>query len=93
MLGLETKCPLTKTHLKWLDKGVLPPEHKAQVQGCMLVTGLDRWDFYSYNEHFEDLHIIVERDEEYINQLKELLAQADEKIQQLTYKGKSNGIR
>lgn len=88
MWGLEIKCPLTKTHLKWLDKGKLPPEHKAQVQGCMLVTGLDRWDFYSYNEHFEDLHIIVERDEEYINQLKELLAQADAKIQQLTFKGK-----
>ena len=31
--GLEIKCPLTKTHLKWLDKGKLPPEHKAQVQG------------------------------------------------------------
>ena len=86
--GLEIKCPLTKTHLKWLDKGKLPAEHKAQVQGCMLVTGLDRWDFYSYNEHFEDLHVIVERDEDYINKLKELLATANAKIQKLTYKGK-----
>jgi hypothetical protein len=86
--GLEIKCPLTKTHLKWLDKGKLPAEHKAQVQGCMLVTGLDRWDFYSYNEHFEDLHVIVERDDEYIDKLKTLLAMADKKIKTLTKKGK-----
>lgn len=86
--GLEIKCPLTKTHLKWLDKGKLPAEHKAQVQGCMLVTGLKRWDFYSYNEHFEDLHVIVERDDEYIQILEEALDKAINKIKTLVKKGK-----
>lgn len=46
--GLEIKCPIPETHIAWLIDGVLPSEHKIQVETCLAVSGLDRWDFISY---------------------------------------------
>lgn len=82
--GLEIKCPMPKTHLKYLDKGKLPTEYKAQVHGCMLVTGLEYWDFISYHPQIEMFFIRVERDEEFIKILKDYLLEASERIAQLT---------
>ena len=82
--GLEIKCPMAKTHLKYLDKGKLPTEYKAQVHGCMLVTGLEYWDFISYHPQIEMFFIRVERDEEFIRILRNYLLEASERIAQLT---------
>lgn len=46
--GCEIKCPIPETHIAWLLDGGLPDEHRFQVEACMAVTGLDRWDFLSY---------------------------------------------
>lgn len=46
--GSEFKCPKLKTHTLWARAGVLPDEHKHQVHGNMVVTGLDVWYFMSY---------------------------------------------
>jgi hypothetical protein len=46
--GVELKCPAPKTQVKWLADGGLPDEHKAQVHGGMIVTGLPEWLFVSY---------------------------------------------
>ena len=50
--GCEFKCPyMLKHHLRYLAaiaSGSLPREHVLQVQGCMWVTGRDRWAFGSY---------------------------------------------
>jgi predicted phage-related endonuclease len=61
--GLELKCPVARTMLKWLDAGTLPDEHKLQVQASMAASGLSRWDFFAYHPELVPLHIIVERDE------------------------------
>jgi hypothetical protein len=61
--GLELKCPVARTMLKWLDAGTLPDEHKLQVHASMAASGLDRWDFFAYHPELVPLHIIVERDE------------------------------
>jgi hypothetical protein len=46
--GLEIKSALPHIQIERLQRGDLPPEHKAQVQGCMWVCERDYWDFVSY---------------------------------------------
>lgn len=46
--GLELKCPLLKTQVKYLCEGGLPDEYRAQVHGALIVTGRAWWDFCSY---------------------------------------------
>lgn len=46
--GLELKCPEPTAHVEYLIGGVLPDEHRAQVHGGLIVTGLKRWWFMSY---------------------------------------------
>ena len=60
--GLEMKCPIPETHMKWLLAGELPDEHKCQVHGSMAVSGLIRWDFMSYCPGLPPLIVKVERD-------------------------------
>lgn len=71
--GLEIKCPMATTHIMYKDKGVVPAKYRAQIQGSLYVTGRERWHFLSYNPILPPLHIIVERDEEFIAKLDELL--------------------
>jgi hypothetical protein len=61
--GLELKCPVARTMLKWLDAGTLPDEHKLQVHASMAASGLQRWDFFAYHPELVPLHVIVQRDE------------------------------
>jgi hypothetical protein len=61
--GLELKCPVARTMLKWLDAGTLPDEHKLQVHASMAASGLSRWDFFAWHPELVPMHIIVERDE------------------------------
>jgi hypothetical protein len=61
--GLELKCPVARTMLKWLDAGTLPDEHKLQIHASLAASGLQRWDFFAYHPELVPLHIIVERDE------------------------------
>ena len=61
--GLELKCPVARTMLRWLDAGTLPDEHKLQVHASMAASGLQRWDFFAWHPELVPLHLIVERDE------------------------------
>lgn len=61
--GLEIKCPAPNTHVAWVRAGGLPDEHKAQVHGSMIVTGLPVWHFWSYFPGMQPHHVIVHRDE------------------------------
>lgn len=51
--GMELKCrSRLDTYIKSVtyvrDKGQAEPTYKPQLQGSMLVTGLDRWDYSNY---------------------------------------------
>jgi hypothetical protein len=61
--GIEIKCPLIQTHIKYLLAGDLPPDYFAQVHFSMFVTGFKRWKFLSYHRQLKPLLITVERDE------------------------------
>lgn len=71
--GYESKCPMDEAvHINtWLCG--MPEEHRPQVQGCMLVTGRQWWEFVSYDprvaERFRLFHQRIERDDEYIDKL------------------------
>ena len=46
---LETKCPTSPTHIKWVMSGVVPDEHKPQMLAQYLCTGRKWIDFVSYD--------------------------------------------
>ena len=77
--GLEIKNPFTtQVHLETLLSGVIKPEYLTQCQYSMWVSGLDRWDFCSYDfrmrgkpenrlvviPQYRDLEIMARFDEE-----------------------------
>lgn len=48
--GLEIKNPFTtQVHLETLLNGVIKPEYLTQCQYSMWVSGLERWDFASFD--------------------------------------------
>lgn len=61
--GLELKCPLAKTHIRYLLDGGLPDAYRQQVHGSMIVTGRDSWHFMSYCAGFPALLLKIERDD------------------------------
>jgi len=71
--GLEIKCPMLKTHLKYFLDKKLPTEYFCQVQGSMYITGFDTWDFMSYFPGLKPFIITVERNEGFISKLDEAL--------------------
>lgn len=61
--GIEIKCPLLKTHVRYLLEGGIPKDYICQVHGSLYVTGRKRWHFLSYYRKFPPLLVTVERDE------------------------------
>lgn len=82
--GFEVKCPKLSTHVGYLLDGRLPSDHAAQVQGSLMVSGLEWWDFGSFcpDSNVELFLVRVHRDEKYIAELRKgalrLLAEVDE---------------
>lgn len=67
--GLEIKTALPHIQIERLKAGVMPPEHKAQVQGNLWISGREVWDFVSYCPKLPMLCVPVERDEKYIAEI------------------------
>lgn len=72
--GMEIKSPHDEAvHIRTWQEG-MPEEHLAQVQGNLFVTGRQWWDFVSYDPRQAEPYRLyiqrIQRDEEYIEQLK-----------------------
>jgi hypothetical protein len=83
--GLEIKVPKTSTHAAWLHAGGLPDSYKCQVHGGMVVTGLSRWSFLSYQPNsvaLPPLLVQVERDE-FTDKLSRALEQFSNRFQEV----------
>ena len=61
--GCEIKCHNRKRHLADLLANVIPEDHKHQVHGCMIVTGLRQWHYFGFHPMQPSLHIVVDWDE------------------------------
>lgn len=93
--GLEMKCPKdSRIHLDRFITGV-PDEYVPQIQGGMWVTGMDEWDFVSYDPRMPISHsllvITVKRDDDYIKKLEESIlaveSLANELMKEIQLKG------
>ena len=67
--GLEIKSAAAHIQIDRLLRGELPPEHKAQVQGCLWICEREWWDFCSYAPKLPLFVLRVHRDEGYIKKL------------------------
>jgi len=93
-LGCEFKCPLPKTHVKYVRQGSLPNDYKHQVLAYFIVNeNLKTMLFVSYCPEFlpKPLHIIEVQREDYEKEIEELkcnivkfLAKLDKYYQQVT---------
>lgn len=81
--GLEIKCPLLKTHLSYVEQGILPARYKAQVQGSMFVTGLDRWFFLSYHPGQAPLIVEVRKEPTFIEELRSAIWDINARLEDL----------
>jgi hypothetical protein len=72
--GLELKCPAPQTHIGYLIDG-FGLDYKVQVQGQMYVGELDYIDRYSYHPELPLYGERTDRDEKYIAQLADVLAE------------------
>lgn len=70
--GLEIKCPSAAVHVGYMLDG-FDAEHRCQVQGCLWITGRQWWDLLSYNPFLPPVLVRMERDEEFIGKLEEVV--------------------
>lgn len=69
--GCEIKTKLPHLQIEVLERGTLPPEHKAQCQGVLWVAEREWIDFVSYWPKMPLFVCRVTRDEEYIAALSD----------------------
>lgn len=93
--GLEIKCAIPAVQIDRLLKGRLPPEHVAQVQGSMLVTGRPTWTFMSYCPKLPELVVTVRRDEAVIAELVSAIDKFNHELDQMveTVRNYGTGLR
>jgi hypothetical protein len=78
---LEIKTALPHIQLQRLDANRLPPEHVAQVQGQLWISGRDFCDFVSYWPKLPLLCVRVERDEQKIADIKDAVIEFARELQ------------
>ena len=68
--GLEIKCPSQSVHMEYLlgSKSV-QDSYRQQVQGSLLITGLDAWHTLSYHPTLPPALVCAGRDDAYIEKL------------------------
>jgi len=94
--GLEIKCPQTATHLDTLLSGKIAEKYIIQMHVAMLCTGLDKWDFVSYDDrlppHLQLFIKTIELDKELASQILAevtlFLTELDDMVKQLNARGK-----
>ena len=71
---VEFKCPMAKTHLVYLIRGVCPPEYMLQVQGQLWVCSREWCDFMSYYPGLPPMILRVVPDEKYQDALDKYMS-------------------
>lgn len=85
--GLEIKCLSSPKHVEFVLSGKIDEEHKAQIQGCLMITGRKWWDVMAYHPEIKPSIVRVTPDEEYISKLavaiKTMLSNIQHKLERL----------
>lgn len=80
---LEIKCPLAKTHFKYIKQNRLPNEYKWQVQGQLMVISAKKCFFMSYYPGLKPFIIEVYPDEKMHQELTQRIIESIEEVKQL----------
>ena len=91
--GLEIKCALRHVQVGRLEhENELPPEHKAQIQGNLLVTEREWWDYMSYCPGMKPVWLRCYRDEPYLKVLEQSVHQFNSELEEVVerLKGRVN---
>jgi len=80
---LEIKTKLAHLQLDCLLRGRLPPEHKAQCQGQLWISGREWVDFISYWPRLPLFRVRVFRDEAYIETLAKAVDEFNAELAEL----------
>jgi hypothetical protein len=78
--GLEIKTAIPAVQIERLQRGTLPAEHVAQVQGNIWVAEREWWDFVSYCPKLPPLIVRVPRDDAYIAELAQAVDAFNEEL-------------
>lgn len=81
--GLEIKTALPHIQIDRLLRNRLPPEHKAQVQGNLWIAEREWWDFVSFWPRLPVLIVRVQRDEDFIKEMKSEIDRFNEELEAL----------
>lgn len=81
---LEIKTRLGHLQIEVLESGVLPLEHKAQVQGQMWVTDREWVDYFSYSPGLPHFQIRVYREPVYIAEMAKAVKDFCDELEALT---------
>ena len=71
-IGIEIKCPLPKTHIKYLNRAYVESEHGGQIQGGLWICKKEAWHFISFCPWVKSNPVIIHtfcRNEETIARL------------------------
>lgn len=97
MLGddglLEIKTKLPHLQLDVLEQDRLPPEHVAQLQGQLWISGRDFCDFVSYWPKLPLFVKRIERDESYIASLAQAVADFNGELDSIVAKYSTEELR
>ena len=83
---VEIKCPITPTHIGYIDEDVLPTAYKEQVYGQLWVTERKWCDIVSFDPTWKDQmlwRLRIERDEKEIAKVESKINKFVEEIIEL----------
>lgn len=86
---IEIKCPKDTVFVEQSITGKIKPEYYTQIQYVLYITGRQWCDYVAYNENFPLLIRRYERDEEYIEKIKNALEDGIEQVKQIILKFKN----
>lgn len=91
--GLEIKTALAHIQIERLLRDDLPPEHRAQVQGTLMVTEREWWDFCSYWPRMTPLIVRVLPDKAYIANMRGEIDRFNDELAALVERVRAYGQR
>jgi hypothetical protein len=91
--GLEIKTRLPHLQIELLEKGDVPSEHVAQIQGGMWIAEREYWDFVSYWPKLPLFVKRVYRDEAYIKALAAAVDQFNDELDALVERIRFYGMK
>lgn len=84
--GWEVKCPMSKTHIKYLLENKLPTEYFCQVQFSLYVSEREYWWFMSHYAGLKPLMLKCGRDEKWIERCEKELNSFNEELDEMVKK-------